>query len=319
MVQIGYAISSEEFGPRELVELAVRAEEAGFPFALVSDHFHPWLDSQGQSPFAWSTLGGIAFATKQLRFGTGVTCPIIRTHPVIVAHAAETVGAMSGGRFFLGVGTGEYLNEHVTGEHWPVLSTRQDMLREAVEIIRMLQSGEYVSYSGQFYDVENARLYTRPVTPTPIYVAASGPKSGSLAAEIGDGLISTAPNPEIVQAFQSARPTSAPRYGQMTVCWHEDERTAQETALNLWANAGIPGQLSQELALPRYFMEVAQLVTVEHIAQAVVCGPDPARYHAKIEEYANAGFDHIYIHQIGADQAGFFSFAKREILPKYSA
>jgi G6PDH family F420-dependent oxidoreductase len=318
MVQIGYALSSEEFKPKDLVALAVRAEEVGFPFLLVSDHFHPWLDTQGQSPFVWSTLGGIAVSTKRLQFGTGVTCPLIRIHPAIIAQAAETANAMSDGRFFLGIGTGEYLNEHVTGQHWPVLSTRQEMLREAVEIIRALQGGDYVSHSGRYYQVENARLYTRHSTPTPIYVAASGPASGELAGEIGEGLISTSPTPDVVQAFQAAHSGTAPRYGQMTVCWNENEQTAQETALKYWANSAIPGQLSQELALPEYFGAVSQLVTTEQIAKTVICGPDPAGYRAKIDEFVKAGFDHVYIHQIGPDQEGFFSFAKQEILPRYA-
>jgi G6PDH family F420-dependent oxidoreductase len=318
MVQIGYALSSEEFGPRALVELAVRAEEVGFPFLLISDHFHPWLDSQGESPFVWSTLGGIANATRSLRFGTGVTCPIIRTHPAIIAHAAETMNAMSDGRFFLGIGTGEYLNEHVTGQHWPVLSTRQEMLREAVDVIRALQGGDYVTHKGRYFQVENARLYTRFSSPTPIYVAASGPDSGTLAGEIGEGLISTAADAEVVQAFEAAGRKTGPRYGQMTVCWNESEQAARETALKYWANAAIPGQLSQELALPAYFGAVAQLVTTEQIAESVVCGPDAARYHEKIDAFVQAGFDHVYIHQIGPDQAGFFSFAEREILPRYA-
>jgi G6PDH family F420-dependent oxidoreductase len=318
MTTIGFALSSEEFRPRELVELTKRAEETGFEFALISDHFHPWLDSQGQSPFVWSTLGGIAMATTRLRIGTGVTCPFIRTHPVIVAHAATTAAAMFEGRFFLGVGTGEYLNEHVTGAHWPVLSTRQAMLEEAVDIIRKLQNGEYMSHQGTYFTVENARLYTLPQDPLPIHVAASGAESAALAGRIGDGLISTSPNAEVSSAFNSAGAGDRPHFGQMTVCWNEDEETAKATALKYWANAAIPGQLSQELALPQYFGEVAQIVTTDQIAQAVVCGPDPAKYLEKIEAFAQAGYEHVYIHQVGQDQEGFFNFAKRELLPKYS-
>ena len=318
MVELGYAISSEEFRPNELVMNARRAEETGFRFALISDHFHPWLDSQGQSPFVWSTLGGIAQVTSSLRIGTGVTCPLIRIHPVIVAQAAATAADMLGDRFFLGVGTGEYLNEHITGEHWPPLSTRQEMLREAVKIIRMLWEGDYTTFQGDFYSVENARIYTLPEQLPPICVAASGADSATLAAEIGDGLISTAPDPEVVRAFTTSGSEQQPRYGQMTVCWNQDEEAAKELALKMWANSAIPGQLSQELALPLYFEQASELATPDKMAKQVVCGPDPAKYLAKIQEFTGAGFTHVYIHQVGPDQEGFFRFAEKEILPNVS-
>jgi len=318
MVQLGYAISSEEFKPRQLVENARRAEEVGFPYALISDHFHPWLDSQGESPFVWSVIGGIAQATTTLKLGTGVTAPIIRIHPVILAQAAATAAAMMPDRFFFGVGTGEYLNEHITGEHWPVLSTRQDMLQEAVELIRLLWEGDYTTFDGLYYTVENARIYTLPENLPPIYVGASGKESGELAGQIGDGLISTAPDNETVDAFSQGGGLGKPKYGQMTVCWAEDERQAKDTALRVWANSAIPGQLSQELALPLYFEQASQLVTTEKIAESVICGPDPEPYHAKIKEYADAGFTHVYIHQVGQDQEGFFQFAQKELLGTYS-
>jgi G6PDH family F420-dependent oxidoreductase len=317
MVQLGYAISSEEFRPNDLVENAVKAEQAGFGYALISDHFHPWMDSQGQSPFVWSTIGGIAQRTSQLVLGTGVTAPIIRIHPAIIAHAAASVADMMPGRFFLGVGTGENLNEHVTGEHWPPVSIRQEMLAEAVDIIRQLWQGGYQTIDGDFYTVENARLYTLPETLPKIHVAASGPESGTLAGRIGDGLISTSPDTETVKAFQSAGGKGKPAYGQMTVCWAKTEDEGLETALKIWGYTGLPGQLSQELALPQYFQEAAQLVTRETIAKSVVAGPDAEAYHQKIKEYADAGFEYVYIHQVGPDQDGFFDFAKRELLPKY--
>ena len=200
MVQLGYAISSEEFKPQQLVENARRAEEIGFSYALISDHFHPWLDSQGESPFVWSVIGGIAQVTSTLTLGTGVTAPIIRIHPVILAQAAATAAAMMPDRFFFGVGTGEYLNEHITGEHWPVLSTRQEMLQEAVELIRLLWEGDYTTFEGLYYTVENARIYTLPENLPPIHVAASGKESAEVAGHIGDGLISTAPDGETVDA-----------------------------------------------------------------------------------------------------------------------
>ncbi len=317
MVQIGYALSSEEFRPNELVDNAVKAEQAGFPFALISDHYHPWMDSQGQSPFVWSTIGGIAQRTSQLELGTGVTAPIIRIHPAIIAQAAATVADMMPGRFFLGVGTGENLNEHVTGEHWPPISIRQEMLVEAVEIIRQLWQGGYQTIDGDYYTVENARLYTLPDPLPKIHVAASGKESGEVAGRIGDGLISTAPSKETVQAFASKAGTGKPVYGQLTVCWAASEDEAKKTALKYWGQSALPGQLGQELALPQYFQEGAQLVTEEKIAEGVVCGPDPEQYHQKIQAFIDAGFTHVYLHQVGPDQDGFFDFAKREILPKY--
>jgi G6PDH family F420-dependent oxidoreductase len=316
MVTLGYALSSEEFDPRQLVSLAKRAEETGFTFALISDHFHPWLESQGHSPFVWSTLGGIAAVTDRLAIGTGVTCPLIRTHPAIVAHAAATVADMLSGRFFLGLGTGEYLNEHVTGAHWPVLETRQEMLREAVEVIRRLWQGGYLNHRGPFFTVEQARLFTLPENPPPVYIAASGPKSAKLAGELADGLISTAPKAEVVREFDGFG-GSRPKFGQLTVCWAEDENEAKETARHYWANSGIPGQLGQELASPVYFDAAASLVTPDEIAKTVICGPDPEKYRAGVEEFAKAGFTHVYLHQIGQDQEGFFAFARRELLSAY--
>src|SRR6266480_606206 len=195
-MEIGYALASEEHGPNDLVRNARAAEEAGFTFALISDHFHPWVDTQGQSPFVWSVIGAIAQATERLELGTGLTCPTTRIHPAIIAHAAATVAAMMPGRFFLGVGTGENLNEHVTGARWPLPWERLEMLEEAVDVIRKLWSGEEITHRGEHYTVEEARLYTLPDERPEIYVAASKPQAAELAGRIGDGLISTAPNEE---------------------------------------------------------------------------------------------------------------------------
>ena len=204
MVEIGYTLSSEEFGPRDLVWFARRAEEVGFSFALVSDHYHPWTDRQGHSPFVWSVIGGVAGATERLRLGTGVTCPLIRIHPAIVAQAAATSEAMMPGRFFLGVGTGESLNEHILGDRWPPASTRLDMLDEAIAVIRELWRGENTNFEGEFYLVENARVYSMPEEPPPIYVAAAAQNAAELAGRAGDGLISVAPNRDILETFDRA-------------------------------------------------------------------------------------------------------------------
>jgi G6PDH family F420-dependent oxidoreductase len=317
MTHLGYALSSEEHTPHDLVRNARRAEEVGFSFALISDHFHPWIDRQGHSPFVWSVIGAIAQVTERLQLGTGVTAPIIRTHPAIIAQAAATCAALMPGRFFLGVGTGENLNEHITGERWPPVSVRQEMLEEAVEVIRLLWQGDTQSHYGLYYTVENARIYTLPRELPPIMVAASGPESAELAGRIGDGLIATAPQAELVEAFQSAGGEGQPRYGQVTVCWAEEEAQARKIAHEWWPNAGLKGQLSQELALPLHFEQAVGLVTEEELAKDVICGPDAQRHIKAIREYLDAGFDYVYVHQVGPDQEGFFRFYEREILPKF--
>ncbi len=317
MPEIGYALSSEEHGPAELVANARRAEEAGFSYALISDHFHPWVDAQGESPFVWAVIGGIAQATERLRLGTGVTCPTMRTHPAIVAHAAATAGAMMPGRFFLGVGSGENLNEHILGDHWPAPDERLEMLEEAVEVIRLLWQGGYQTHRGMHYTVENARIYTLPDPLPPIMVAASQPQAAELAGRIGDGLVNVSPDEEIAGAFESAGGAGKPCYGQITLCFAESEEAARRTAFEAWPNGGITGALSQELALPAHFEQAAQMVTEDDVAEEVLCGPDPEPVHEKIREYEQAGYDHVYLHQVGRDQEGFFGFAEREILPRY--
>jgi G6PDH family F420-dependent oxidoreductase len=318
VTELGYALSSEEHSPKALVENARKAEDAGFSFALVSDHFHPWIDRQGNSPFVWSVLGGIAGATTRLRVGTGVTCPMIRTHPAIIAQAAATTAAMMPGRFFLGVGTGEALNEHITGDKWPEYDIRAEMLEEALDVIRALWKGDNVSHYGPFYTVENARLYTMPDRPPEIYVAAGGPKAAEMAGRIGDGLIATGPEKEVLDGFDSAGGSGKPRYGQVTVCWAESEAEARKTAFEFWPTAAIRGEASQELPSPAHFEQLAKMVTEDQVAESVVCGPDRARHLDKIREYADAGFDHVYVHQVGPDQAAFFDFYEREILPEFT-
>jgi G6PDH family F420-dependent oxidoreductase len=315
-MEVGYSLSSEEHRPQALVEQARRAEEIGFSFALISDHFHPWIDRQGQSPFVWSVIGSIAQVTKRMRLGTGVTCPLIRIHPAVIAQAAATAAVMMPGRFFLGLGTGENLNEHITGQHWPEADVRLQMLEEAAAVIRRLWTGESVSHYGKHYTVENARVYTRPEEAPPIYVAAAGQKSATLAGKIGDGLISTTPNPEGIKTFESAGGRGKPKYGQMTVCWATDERTARKTAYEMWPTAGIGGELSQELKLPAHFEQAAKTVSEEDVAKVIVCGPDPDAHVERIQQYQKAGYDHIYIHQVGAQQEGFFRFYEQAVLPR---
>jgi coenzyme F420-dependent glucose-6-phosphate dehydrogenase len=311
---IGYALSSEEHGPCDLVRNARRAEEAGFTFALISDHYHPWIERHPHSPFVWGTLGAIAEATDRLIVGTGVTCPTMRIHPAIIAHAAATAADLMPGRFFLGVGTGENLNEHILGQAWPEWDVRAEMLEEAVEIIRALWSGEIVSRRGGYFRVQNAQLYSLPESLPPIRVAAGAAKMAKIAARISDGLISTTPEPSVIEAFREAGGTG-PIIGQMSVCWAESEDKARKTALEWWPIAGLHGEVSQELPNPSQFSDLAKSVTEDQIAESILCGPDPDRHLERIQQYADAGYDHVYIHQIGPDQSGFIDFAARDLLP----
>ena len=316
MLELGFSLSSEEHGPRALVRQAARAEEIGFGFALISDHYHPWLDHQGQSPFVGTTLGAIAQATKRLRLGTGVTCPLIRVHPAVIAQAAASTQAMFEGRFFLGLGVGENLNEHILGDAWPRVSIRQEMLEEAIKVIRHLWEGGLKSFDGEYYQVDRARIYTLPEPLPQIYVAAVGSGSAELAGRAADGLISIAPQPSLVESFQRAGGDRKPCYGQMTVCWAETEQEAIDTVLKWWPIVGIGGSLNSELAIPSYFEAATKTVRPEDVATAIPVGPDPERHLARLQEYASAGFEHVYIHQIGPDQEGFFRFCEREILPR---
>ena len=313
-MELGYALSSEEHRPPDLVRYAREAEEAGFSFALVSDHFHPWTDAQGQSAFVWSVIGAIAETTERLRLGTGVTCPLIRIHPAIVAQAAATSAALMDGRFFLGVGTGEELNEHVTGARWPGAEERLEMLEEAIWVIRRLWQGDLVTHHGRFFEVDRARIYSLPDEPPAIAVAAAGEQAAELAGKMGDAMIATAPDGDLVSAFDQAGGGDKPKYGQLTVCYAKSEREAVETAHAWWPNAAMPGQLGQELALPAHYEQAAENVTPQDVAEVVVCGPDAERHRKAIDEFEDAGFDHVYVHQVGPDQESFFAFARNELL-----
>jgi coenzyme F420-dependent glucose-6-phosphate dehydrogenase len=315
MVQIGYTLSSEEHGPGDLLLYGRIAEEVGFDFLTISDHFHPWTSRQGESPLVWSVLGGLAVKTERVPVVTGVTCPTMRIHPAIVAQAAATTAALLPERFVLGLGTGENLNEHVTGHDWPHPRERLDMLDEAIRLIRLLWSGELVTEWTEHFTVDRARLYTLPETLPPIAVAASMPKAAELAGRSGDALISTAPDKELVQSFREAGGEGKPVYGQLTVCYGSDEEEAKNEALEWWPNTSVPGELGVELAEPQHFEEVAQLITPDSVAQKVVCGPGTEPILGKVGAFVDAGFDHVFIHQVGPRQEEFLGFAKDELLP----
>jgi G6PDH family F420-dependent oxidoreductase len=315
MTEIGYWLSAEEHGPRDLVQMAARAEAVGFTSAIVSDHFHPWTRTQGQSPFVWGVLGGIAEATTSLRVGTGVTCPILRMHPAIVAHAAATAAAQLEGRFFLGVGTGERLNEHVTGRAWPASGERRAMLEEAVAVIRELLDGGNVNHVGTYFTVENAQLFTRPVTPPEIVVAASGVESAQLAGRVGDGLMAVAPDPRVVEAFEAAGGAGKPRLAQLHVCWAPTVEEARKTVAEQWPNGALEGAALTDLARPVDFEAVTDLIPEHRLVERVVCGPDPEPYVEAIARRAAAGFTHVCVQQIGSDQEGFLRFFAEDVRP----
>jgi G6PDH family F420-dependent oxidoreductase len=314
MARLGYALSSEEHGPRSLVRNAKAAEEAGFAFALISDHFHPWIERHPHSAFVWGVLGAIAEATTSLEVGTGVTCPTMRIHPAIIAHAAATAASLMPGRFFLGVGTGENLNEHILGQRWPDWDVRVEMLEEAIEVIRELWQGEVTSHRGRHYEVENARLFTLPERLPPIVVAAGGARMAERAGRIGDGLIGTGPDRELVDAYRDGG-GEGPLYGQVTVCWAASEREARQTAHEWWPTAALHGEVTQELPNPAQFTDLVTIVTEEQVAEAITCGPDARTHLERIQAYVDAGYDHVYLHQVGPDQTGFLDFARRELLP----
>ena len=316
MPELGYSLSCEEHQPNDLVRFAKAAEEAGFTFALISDHFHPWIDAQGNSPFVWSVIGAIAQTTERLRLGTGVTCPLIRIHPAIVAQAAATSAAMMPGRFFLGVGTGENLNEHILGDKWPAPDERLEMLEEAIEVIRTLWQGGYQTHRGKHYTVEQARIYTLRDKPPEICVAAAQPNAAEQAGRVGDGFIGVAPDGDLVERFRQNGGDGKPRYGHVTSCWATTEEEAKRTAHENWPNAGLEGPLNQELAIPAHFEAAAEMVEADDLAETLPLGPDPDRFLQAIREFENAGYDHVYIHQIGPDQEGFIDFARRELMPR---
>jgi G6PDH family F420-dependent oxidoreductase len=314
---VGLHLSAEEHPPDVLVATARRAEEAGFAFVTISDHFHPWTPRQGQSAFVWAVLGAIAQATERIPVGTAVTCPTVRMHPAIVAHAAATAAAMLPGRFFLGVGTGERLNECVLGDPWPPLAVRRSMLAEAVEIMRALWSGEVVrAHRGRHYTVDHARLYTLPETPPPIVVSGFGPRAAELAGRIGDGYMHVAPEPELVEVFRKAGGAGKPCYGKLDVCVAEDDARARRIAFEMWPTSALQGELGLELPMPEHFEQAAAVVREEDVAADILCTGDPERHVSAIEELAAAGFDHVLVQQCGPEQERLLELYAGEVLAR---
>ncbi len=313
MTRYGYFLSCEEYSPGELVRQARLAEEAGFDALSISDHFHPWLDEQGQSGFVWSLIGAISQVTS-LPITTAVTCPLQRQHPAIVAQAAATSALLTGNKFTLGVGTGEALNEHVVGGRWPAAEERMEMLEEAVYVIRELLSGKLISHAGRHYTVETARLYSVPEEPPPIYLSGFGEKAIRLAARIADGYICVQPNREFVRLYRESGGGERPAQGGLKVCWDRDAAQARKTMHRLWSTDAIPGEALQLLPSPRHFRQLTELVSEDMISAP--CGPDPDTHIGAVRAYTEAGFDEVYIGQVGGQFEGFFEFYAEQVLPR---
>lgn len=314
-MKIGYFLSCEEYTPAELLDQARRAEEAGFEALWISDHYHPWTEEQGESAFVWSMIGALSQVTR-LPVTTGVTCPTLRIHPAVIAQAAATSQVLLEGRFRLGVGSGEALNEHILGTHWPEADVRLEMLEEAVEVIRGLWEGGQYSHRGRHYTVENARIYTLPDEPPPIYVSGFGPKAVDLAARIGDGYVTTSPD-ELIQRYRDNGGGDKMVQAGTKVCYGPDREERIKTFHRIWPNDGLPGELAQVLPNPAHFEQASQLVTEEMIAESVPCGPDLDEHRELIREYADAGVDELYLQQVGGGHDAFFAAYAQEVLPAF--
>jgi G6PDH family F420-dependent oxidoreductase len=315
-MKIGCFISSEEWGPKDLIAQAAQAQQAGFEGLWISDHYHPWNDAQGHSGFVWGTIGAIAQAAPGMHVTTAVTCPTMRIHPAVIAQAAATAAVLLDGNFSFGVGSGEALNEHIFGDAWPNADERLEMLEESIEVIRQLWKGGVQSHRGRHYRVEHARIYDLPEAPTPIIVSGFGPKAIELAGRIGDGFATVVPDADAVSQFRSSGGEGKVVQGGVKVCWGADEATALEHVTHLWPNDGLPGELAQILPTPAHFEQASSLVTSEMLGESITHGPDVEKHVATIQAYADAGFDELYVNQIGPDQDAFFAAYRDEVLPR---
>ncbi|MCZ2830733.1 TIGR03557 family F420-dependent LLM class oxidoreductase [Modestobacter sp. VKM Ac-2986] len=314
-MQVGYKIATEAFGPKEVVAQAVAAEEAGFDFIELSDHFHPWLEEQGHSGFTWTMLGAMAAQTSRIGLATGVTAPIIRYHPAVIAQAAATTQILSDNRFTLGIGSGERLNEHVVGAAWPAVRIRHHMLREALEIINLLWQGGYQSYEGKYLTLEDARIWDLPEQLPVIAVASGGPGASKLAAKYGSGLFATEPKKELVDAFAEHGGTG-PKYAEVPMSWAQTEDAAVQAALETsrWALTGWP--VMSELPNPVNFDAASSSVDADDIRGQFSVGPDLDVHVQQAQPYVDAGFDHIVLQNTGPDPDGFLAVCQSELIER---
>ncbi|MEN6342303.1 MAG: TIGR03557 family F420-dependent LLM class oxidoreductase [Methanospirillum sp.] len=319
MVEIGYKLSAEEHTAPTLVGNARIDEEAGFDFVSISDHYHPWTRKGAQSPFAWTVLGGIAAVTDRVKVSTAVTCPTHRYHPALVAQMAATAASLMEGRFELGIGSGENLNEHILGDRWPPAGVRIAMMKEAIEVIRTLWKGEVTDYYGTYFLVERARIFSLPETLPPIIVSAMGPIAAKVAAESGDQLIHALSDPRaalaVMAAFRAGGGAGKSCTAEISFCYHEDEKKAKEIACTWWPIVANKGELNWLLPSWSHYEQLQQMVSSDKVAEKIICGPDLERFVAKIREVQGLGFDRIVIHQAGPEQETFLRFAKDELLP----
>ena len=312
-MKIGYFLSCEERAPRELLEQARQAERAGFHALWISDHYHPWNDEQGHSAFVWSVIGALAELTS-LPVTTAVTCPTMRIHPAIIAQAAATSAVLHGGRFGLGVGSGEALNEHILGEHWPEADVRLEMLEEAVEVMRTLWQGGQTSHRGRHYTVENARVYDLPEQPVPVLISGFGPKAIRLAARIGDGYVTMSPDKDAIDLYRSEG-GRGPILAGTKVCYMASEAEARRTAHRIWPNEALPGELAQILPTPSHFEQACQLVRPEDLVTPV--GPDIDQHVESLRQYEQAGVEELFVQQIGPETDVFFAEWAPAVLERF--
>ncbi len=306
-MQIGYKLASEAFGPNEIIRQAVRAEQVGFDFVEMSDHFHPWLDNQGHSSFTWTVLGAVAARTERIGLVTGVTCPTVRYHPAIIAQAAATLALVSEGRFTLGVGSGERLNEHVVGRGFPAVRVRHEMFREALEIIRLLWAGGYRSYEGKYLQLEDAQVFDLPERLPEIAVAGGGPAAARIAAELGDALFATEPDADLMARYREVGGTGA-GYAEAPLAWAPDVDSAAKAALstNRWGLTG--WKVMSELPNPVNFEAATTTVREEDMIAQFACGPGVERHVEVVRQFTDAGFDRIVLMNAGPDPDGFLDF-----------
>jgi coenzyme F420-dependent glucose-6-phosphate dehydrogenase len=325
MTKIGYAAMLEQFHPTELLDWCAQAESAGFGAGfMVSEHFHPWTPQQGNAAFAWSFMGALGQRTS-LPFGTAVTCPGFRYHPAVIAHAAATLGAMYPGRFWLGLGAGEALNEHVVGGAWPEVGIRSSMLFEAIEVISKLFSGKVVRHRGEYFTLESAKLYTRPEQPVPIYVATAGPMNAKRTGQHADGMITVGAADEKIQMLwdrfaEGARevnrdPTTMPKLLQVHISWAPTRQEAERNAVVEWPNGGMPFP-KQDVRNPEDFAAMARGVEAADFANRVLISPDADEHAAHIQGFIDMGFDEVHVHNVGRNQAEFIRFYGERVLPQ---